>query len=80
MKTYTIVDRETCIACWACFVTAPEVFDYDDDGISFVYFDKNQGKVEIIQVETKSKYQKHFCPENQFLFTELILLLFICGQ
>ncbi|PFN74868.1 ferredoxin [Bacillus sp. AFS076308] len=47
MKKFTIVDRETCIACGACFVTAPEVFDYDDNGISFVYFDKNQGNVEI---------------------------------
>ncbi|MEH7419228.1 ferredoxin, partial [Neobacillus drentensis] len=42
MKTYTIVDRETCIACGACFVTAPEVFDYNDNGISFVFLDKNQ--------------------------------------
>ncbi|WP_374110663.1 ferredoxin [Neobacillus cucumis] len=28
-------------------MTAPEVLDYADDGISFVYFDKNQGNVEI---------------------------------
>ncbi|MED4228386.1 ferredoxin [Neobacillus cucumis] len=46
-KKFTIVDRDTCIACGACFVSAPEVFEYDDDGISFVYLDKNQGNVEI---------------------------------
>ncbi|PLS09583.1 ferredoxin [Neobacillus cucumis] len=47
MLKYTMVDRETCIACGACFAAAPEVFDYDDDGISFVFLDKNQGNGEI---------------------------------
>lgn len=47
MTKYTIVDRETCIACGACFAAAPDVFDYDDEGISFVFLDKNQGNVEI---------------------------------
>ena len=34
MKKYTIVDKATCIACGACGATAPEIFDYDDDGLA----------------------------------------------
>ncbi|WP_085992002.1 ferredoxin [Oceanobacillus senegalensis] len=43
MPIYTIVDKETCIACGACGVASPEIFDYDDEGISFVKLDNNQG-------------------------------------
>lgn len=43
MAKYTIVDKETCIACGACGASAPEVYDYDDEGISFVILDDNQG-------------------------------------
>lgn len=42
---YTIVDKETCTACGACGGVAPEIFDYDDDGISYVIFDQNEGTV-----------------------------------
>lgn len=50
MSKYTIVDKETCIACGACGATAPDVFDYDDNGISFVVLDNNKGIVEIPDV------------------------------
>lgn len=43
MAKYTIVDKETCIACGACGSCAPDIFDYDDDGISYVILDNNQG-------------------------------------
>ncbi|MBD7938399.1 ferredoxin [Cytobacillus sp. Sa5YUA1] len=43
MAKYTIVDKETCIACGACGASAPDVYDYDDEGISFVILDNNQG-------------------------------------
>ncbi|MGP7819379.1 ferredoxin [Niallia sp. 01092] len=43
MKKYTIVDKETCIACGACGATAPTIFDYDDEGIAFVILDNNAG-------------------------------------
>jgi len=46
---YTIVDRETCIACGACGATAPDVYDYDEEGISFVLLDENQGNMSIPQ-------------------------------
>ncbi|MDG4850171.1 ferredoxin [Peribacillus frigoritolerans] len=43
MANYTIVDKETCIACGACGATAPEIYDYDDEGIAFVLLDNNEG-------------------------------------
>ncbi len=47
MAKYTIVDQETCIACGACGATAPDIYDYNDEGIAFVSLDDNQGIVEI---------------------------------
>ncbi|MDM5206245.1 ferredoxin [Cytobacillus kochii] len=47
MAKYTIVDKETCIACGACGASAPDVYDYDDEGISFVILDDNQGNEPI---------------------------------
>lgn len=44
---YTIVDKETCIACGACGLAAPHIFDYDEEGISYVKVDHNQGIAEI---------------------------------
>jgi len=40
---YTIVDRETCIACGSCEAVAPDIYGYDDEGISFVLLDDNKG-------------------------------------
>lgn len=47
MPKYTIIDRETCIGCGACGTTAPDVYDYDDEGIAYVKLDNNRGIVEI---------------------------------
>lgn len=47
MKKYTIVDKETCIACGACGPIAPEVFDYSEDGTSYVILDNNEGIAEV---------------------------------
>ncbi|WP_026906584.1 ferredoxin [Paucisalibacillus globulus] len=44
---YTIVDKETCIACGACGVTCPFIFDYDEDGLALVTIDDNTGNKEI---------------------------------
>ena len=43
MAKYTIVDMDTCIACAA----APDIYDYDDEGIAFVILDDNQGTAEV---------------------------------
>lgn len=47
MAKFTIVDQETCIACGACGSAAPEIFDYDDEGIAFNILDENKGTTEI---------------------------------
>ncbi len=43
MGKYTIVHQETCNACGACGSFAPDIYDYNDDGIAYVIFDENQG-------------------------------------
>ncbi|MFC7391528.1 ferredoxin [Scopulibacillus cellulosilyticus] len=47
MAKFTIVDIDTCIACGACGASAPEIFDYDDDGIAFGILDDNTGTSEV---------------------------------
>ncbi|MGM0878236.1 MAG: ferredoxin [Bacillota bacterium] len=47
MAKYTIVDQETCIACGACGAAAPDIFDYNDEGIAFVLLDENEGTEEV---------------------------------
>ena len=43
MPKYTIVDQDTCIACGACGAAAPDIYDYDDEGIAYVILDDNTG-------------------------------------
>ena len=47
LAKYTIVDMDTCIACGACGAAAPDIYDYDDEGIAFVILDDNQGTAEV---------------------------------
>jgi ferredoxin len=49
MAKYTWVDKETCIACGACGATAPDIYDYDDEGLAEVIYggDNNRGITEI---------------------------------
>ncbi|AKO92594.1 ferredoxin [Priestia filamentosa] len=47
MIKYTIVDKETCIACGACGASCPDLFAYDDEGISYVLLDDNQGNTSV---------------------------------
>lgn len=44
LSKYTVVDQETCIACGAA---APEIFDYNDEGVAFVLLDENEGTAEV---------------------------------
>ncbi|MFB4166356.1 ferredoxin [Virgibacillus sp. JSM 102003] len=50
MPKYTIVDQETCIACGACGAAAPDIYDYDDEGIAFVVLDENEGTADVKEV------------------------------
>ncbi|CAM2993596.1 MULTISPECIES: ferredoxin [Paenibacillus] len=45
MSKFTWVEKDTCIACGACGATAPDIYDYDDEGLAEVIFDgdANQG-------------------------------------
>jgi ferredoxin len=43
MKKYLMVDKSTCISCGACAAAAPDLFDYDDDGLAFSLLDDNKG-------------------------------------
>jgi ferredoxin len=49
MAKFTWVDKETCIACGACGATAPDIYDYDDEGLAEVIYnaDGNKGTTEI---------------------------------
>lgn len=49
MAKYTWVEKETCIACGACGATAPDIYDYDDEGLAEVVYDEdnNTGNTEI---------------------------------
>ena len=47
MSKYAIVDQDTCIACGACGAAAPDIFDYDDEGIALAILDNNQGVTEV---------------------------------
>ncbi|MED4125892.1 ferredoxin [Halalkalibacterium halodurans] len=47
MPIFTIVDQDTCIACGACGASAPDIFDYDDEGLAFYIADHNQGNTPI---------------------------------
>jgi ferredoxin len=46
---YTIVDKDTCIACGACGSAAPDIFDYDRDGLAENIYsnDGNRGVIKI---------------------------------
>lgn len=45
MKTW--VEKDTCIACGACGATAPDVFDYDDEGLAYNKLDDNNKSADI---------------------------------
>lgn len=49
MTLYTRVDQDTCIACGSCGAAAPDIFDYDDEGLATAVFggDRNQGATPI---------------------------------
>lgn len=47
MAKYTWVNQETCIVCGACGETAPDIFDYNDEGFSYSILDDNQGITKV---------------------------------
>ncbi|WP_349729935.1 ferredoxin [Peribacillus frigoritolerans] len=47
MELYVKVDRDTCIGCGECGAVAPDIFDYDERGISFSLLDFNEGTMPV---------------------------------
>ncbi|WKA59968.1 ferredoxin [Planococcus shenhongbingii] len=65
MAKYTLVDQNTCIACSACGVAAPDLFDYNAEGISFALLDDNKGitpVAEELEEDLEDAYES--CPSN----------------
>ncbi|MFC4557418.1 ferredoxin [Virgibacillus kekensis] len=65
MPKYTIVDKETCIACGACGAAALDIYDYDDEGIAYVVLDENTGTAavpELLEQDMEDAYEG--CPTD----------------
>ncbi|PXW85886.1 ferredoxin [Pseudogracilibacillus auburnensis] len=44
---YTIVNQDTCISCGSCGAIAPDIFAYDDAGLSYFIGDDNVGNIPV---------------------------------
>ncbi|KRN29438.1 hypothetical protein IV38_GL000322 [Lactobacillus selangorensis] len=65
---YTKIDRERCIACGICQLKAPELFDYDSEGVAFGKRDDNKGTAAIPpadRIQFRSAYTS--CPTGAIL-------------
>ncbi|MFB4211311.1 ferredoxin [Shouchella sp. JSM 1781072] len=70
-KCYTIVDMDTCIACGACGAVAPDVYDYNDEGLAYVYLDNNKGITLIPEVFVDDVIDaKNGCPTDSIKLAE----------
>lgn len=68
---YTTVDKETCIACGACGAHAPEIYDYDEEGIAYVLLDNNKGQVAIPEILTEDMFVAcESCPTDSIKIAE----------
>lgn len=47
MAKFTMIEKDTCIACGVCSAAAPDVFDHDEEGLAFSLLDDNQGITEV---------------------------------
>jgi ferredoxin len=53
------IDRDACVGSGQCVMTAPELFDQDDDGIAFLAReDLAQGSVAVL------RSVEHACPSR----------------
>lgn len=65
MPKYTIVDKETCIACGACGAASPEIYDYDDEGLAYVVLDGNEGTAETPELWEEDMLDAFYgCPTD----------------
>lgn len=65
MPKFTIVDQQSCISCGACGASAPNIFDYDNEGVAYVILDGNTGTIEIPGNLTEELEDAFYgCPTN----------------
>ncbi|MBU5265385.1 ferredoxin [Virgibacillus proomii] len=65
MAYYTRIDREACIACGACVMVAPELYDYDDDCLAYFPKDRNQGITPVCDPLVEAMFDAHDgCPTD----------------
>ncbi|SIS37068.1 ferredoxin [Salimicrobium flavidum] len=63
MKLYSIVDKDTCIACGACGMAAPELYNYDEEGLAYFVPDDNKGNTPISEdLELDAQDAHEGCP------------------
>lgn len=60
---YTKIERESCIACGLCQLIAPNLYEYDENGIAYTVQDNNAGITPILEDEFDS-FKKAYtsCP------------------
>lgn len=65
---YTKIDRESCIACGLCQLIAPELYEYDENGIAYTVKDNNAGIVPVGNKDLES-FKKAYtsCPTGAIL-------------
>ncbi|AKG34365.1 ferredoxin [Paenibacillus durus] len=58
MGKYVVVKKDSCIACGSCGASAPDIFDFDDDGLAEVIYegDNNRG-VTLIAADLQEDLQ-----------------------
>lgn len=72
MALYTIVEQDTCIACGACGMNAPKVFDYDDEGLAFSLLDGNKGVEEVAEEWEEEVMEAYYgCPSDSIKISEI---------
>ncbi|RYM04716.1 ferredoxin [Sporolactobacillus sp. THM7-7] len=68
---YTRVDQDTCISCGACEMAAPDIFNYDDQGLAFSIIDGNKGVKPIpeeLLIDLTDAYEG--CPTESILVSD----------
>ncbi|MFP7493763.1 ferredoxin [Terribacillus saccharophilus] len=74
MAMYTYVDQDTCIACGTCGAVAPDVYEYDDEGLAFVLLDRNTGTFSVpeeLQEDVTEAYES--CPTESIKLSDLVI-------
>ncbi|UOR12429.1 ferredoxin [Halobacillus amylolyticus] len=71
MAKFTIVDQDTCIACGACGAAAPDIFDYDDEGLAYALLDDNEGIKEVPEIYEEDMEDAYDgCPTDSIKIAE----------